>query len=71
MSCEQLAVEFGRSSSSRVETRCARESHTRPKGLGALMNPGPEKMLISCSKDSSRVGPKAPIEHQKNKKDTT
>ena len=35
-----------------LETRCGRESHTRPKGLGALMNWGPEKMLIRCSKES-------------------
>ena len=34
------------------ETSCGRESHTRPKGLGALMNWGPEKMLIRCSKES-------------------
>ena len=40
------------SSSSGVEWRCGRESHTRPKGLGALMNWGPEKMLIRCSKES-------------------
>ena len=37
--------------SSRVE-RCGRESHTRLKVLGALMNWGPEKMLIRCSKES-------------------
>ena len=35
-----------------METRCGRESHTRPKGLGALMNWGPEKMLIRCNKES-------------------
>ena len=35
-----------------VESRCGRESHTRPKGLGALMNWGPEKMMIRCSKES-------------------
>ena len=35
-----------------LETRCGRESHTRPKGLEALMNWGPEKMLIRCSKES-------------------
>ena len=35
-----------------LETRCGRESHTRPKGLGALMNWGPEKMLIRCNKES-------------------
>ena len=38
------------SSSSGVE--CGRESHTRPKGLGALMNWDPQKMLIRCSKES-------------------
>ena len=32
--------------------RCGRESHPRPKGRGALMNWGPEKMLIRCSKES-------------------
>ena len=35
-----------------LEMRCDRESHTRPKGLGALMSWGPEKMLIRCSKES-------------------
>ena len=35
-----------------LERRCGRESHTRPKGLGALMNWGPEKMLLRCSKES-------------------
>ena len=35
-----------------VEWRCGSESHTKPKGLGALMNWGPEKMLIRCSKES-------------------
>ena len=40
------------SSSCQLETRCGRESHTRPKGLGALMSWGPEKMLRRCSKES-------------------
>ena len=35
-----------------LETRSGRESHIRPKGLGALMSWGPEKMLIRCSKES-------------------
>ena len=35
-----------------VGERSGRESHTRPKGLGALMSWGPEKMLIRCSKES-------------------
>ena len=35
-----------------VEWKYCRESHARPKGLGALMNWGPEKMLIRCSKES-------------------
>ena len=39
-------------SSSSSGERCGRESHARPKGLGALMNWGPEKMLIRCSKES-------------------
>ena len=39
-------------SCSQLEARCGRESHTRPKGLGALMSWGPEKMLIRCSKGS-------------------
>ena len=38
-------------SSSSSGGSCGRESHTRPKGLGALMNWGPEKMLIRCSKE--------------------
>ena len=33
-----------------LETRCGRESHTRPKG--PLMSWGPEKLLIRCSKES-------------------
>ena len=35
-----------------LETRCGKESHTRPMGLEALMNWGPEKMLIRFSKES-------------------
>ncbi len=31
-----------------VEISCDRESHTRPKGPGALMRWGPEKTLIRC-----------------------
>ena len=37
-------------SCSQLEPRCGKESHTRPKGLGALMSWGPEKMLIRCNK---------------------
>ena len=37
-------------SCSRVGERCSKESHTRPKGLRALMSWGPEKMLIRYSK---------------------
>ena len=57
-----------------LESRCGRESHTRPKGLGALMNWGPEKMLIRCSKESQHPAewtPGPPVEHQENKNDTT
>ena len=34
---------------------------------------GPEKMLIRCNKESQHpaVGPRTPVEHQENKKDTT
>ena len=35
-----------------LETRCGRESHTRPKRLGALMSWGPEILLIRCNKES-------------------
>ena len=42
-------------SSSQLETRCGRESHIRPKGLGSLMSWGPEKMLIRCSKGSHHL----------------
>ena len=35
-----------------VEARCGRESNTRPKGHGALMSWGPEKMLIRYNKES-------------------
>ena len=55
-------------------TRCGRESHTRPKGLGALMNWGPEKMLMRCSKGSHHPeewASRPPVEHQENKKGTT
>ena len=38
-------------SCSQLEWRCGRESHTRLKGLGALMSWGPEEMLIRCSKE--------------------
>ena len=54
--------------------RCVRGSHTRPKGLGALMNWGPEKMLIRCSKESHHSAewtPGPPVEHQENEEDTT
>ena len=59
------SVEFGSQSSCQqtsreLETRCGKESHTRPMGLEALMNWGPEKMLIRCSKESQHpaVDPK-------------
>ena len=42
-SCVQLSCR-------QLETKCGRESHTRSKGLGALVSWGPEKMLIRCSK---------------------
>ena len=61
-------------SGSQLEKRCGRESHTRPKGLGALMSWGPEKLLIRCSKWSQHPAewtPRPPVEHQENKKDTT
>ena len=51
-----------------------RESHTRRKGLGALINWGPEKMLMRCSKESQHPAestPGPPVEHQENEKDTT
>ncbi len=57
------------------ETRCGKESHNRPEGIGAVMSSGPEKMLIRCTKESHHpaeswaAGP--PVEHQENKKDTT
>ncbi len=56
-----------------LESRCGRERHARPKGLGALMNWGPEKMLIRCSKESQHPAewtPGPPVEHQENEKDT-
>ena len=44
-------------SSRQLETRCGRESHTRPRG--ALGNPdgiwGAEKMLIRCNKESQHL----------------
>ena len=61
-------------SGSQLEWRCGRESHTRPKGLGALMSWGPEKLMIRCSKGSQHPAewaPRPPVEHQENKKDTT
>ena len=64
----------GQLSCSQLETRCGRESHTRPKGLGALMSWGPEKLQIRCSKGSQHPAewaPRPPVEHQENKKDTT
>ena len=57
-----------------LEQRCGRESHTRPKGLEALMNWGPEKMLIRCSNESQHPAEWTPgplVEHQENEKDTT
>ena len=56
------------------ESRCGRGTHTRPKGLGALMSWGLEKMLIRCSKESHHPAEWAsgpPVEHQENKKYTT
>ena len=67
---ELKAVEF----EFQLEARCGRESHTRPKGPGALMNWGPEKMLIRCSKESqhpAELNPGPPVEHQENENDTT
>ena len=51
-SCQQTSRE--------LETRCGKESHTWPMGLEALVNWGPEKMLIRCSKESQHpaVDPK-------------
>ena len=51
-SCQQTSRE--------LETRCGKESHTRPIGLEALMSWGPEKMLIRCYKESQHpaVDPK-------------
>ena len=62
------------SSSSSWSGECGRESHTRPKGLEALMSWGPEKMLIRCSKESQHPAewtPGPPVEHLKNEKDST
>ncbi len=39
-----------------LETRCGKESHTRPKGLGVLMSWGPEKLLIRCGRESPADG---------------
>ena len=59
------SVEFESKKSSQqtsreLETRCGEESNTRPMGLEALMNWGPEQMLIRCSKESQHpaVDPK-------------
>ena len=44
------------------------------RGLVPLMNWGPEKMLIRCSKESQHPAewtPGPPVEHQENEKDTT
>ena len=48
-----------------VETRCGNESHTRPMGLEALMNWGPENMLIRCIKKASfqQWTPRPLVEH--------
>ena len=43
-----------------LETRCGRESHTRPKGPGALMSWGPDKMLIRCNNESHHPAEWAP-----------
>ena len=43
------------------------------RGLLALMNWGPEKMLIRCSKESQHPAewtPRPPVEHLENEKDT-
>ena len=68
ISLSQVEFEF------QLEWRCGKECHTRPKGLGVLMNWGPEKMLIRCSKESQHPAewtPGPPVEHQENEKDTT
>ena len=57
-----------------LEWICGRESHTKPKGLGALMNWGPEKMLIRCSKEShlpAEWASRPPVEHLENEKNPT
>ena len=51
-STSQLSWSSGQCQLSSSGDESGRESHTRPKGLGALMNWGPEKMLIRCSKES-------------------
>ena len=63
-----------RGSCSQLERDVVGKATPGGRGLGALMNCGPEKMLIRCCKKKpapSRVDPRAPVEHQKNKKDTT
>ena len=46
-----VELKIGRSCR-QLETSGGRESHTRPKRLGALMSWGPEKKLIRCNKES-------------------
>ena len=60
-----VAVEFRPESSSSSGDESGRESHTRPKGPGALMSWGPEKMLIRCNKESHHTAewaPRPPVE---------
>ena len=48
-----------------IKHAISKDSHTRPKGLGALMSWGPEKMLIRCSQEShnpSEWAPGPPVE---------
>ena len=56
-SCQQTSRE--------LETRCSKKSHTRPMGLEALMNWGPEKMLIRCIKKAciQQWTPRPLVEH--------
>ena len=48
----QLSSSSGAVELQPVGEGCGRENHTRPKGLGALMSWGAEKMLIRCNKES-------------------
>ena len=67
---QKFQLEIGRS----YRRDVVRKATSGRRGLGALMNLGPGKLLIRCSKESHHPAEWTlgrPVEHQENENDTT